>query len=319
MDIQLNDIALFVEVAKRKNFSHTAEALDMPASTLSRRVTELEHGIGLKLLNRSTRRIELTPAGQAYFERCLPLVEQARVAHDQLVAMAAQPRGRLRVSMPSSLAQFFLPEVLHDFRVQHPDIECDFDLSMRNIDPLDNPYDVVLRFGPQPDSSLVARHIVQVQRRLFASRQYLERYGTPRVPADLAHHECLRATMDDAYSHWELHSGATTETVAVSGRLAANNISVLAHLANQGLGIAPLHLKVSDGSGEPVGGKDLVQVLPGWRLAPVSLFALLPSRTPPARARAFLDFIEPRLATCAMPAGDEGELAVRRRHRSCTP
>src|SRR5690606_41493038 len=101
----------------------------------------------LQPLSRSPRRIELTPAGQAYFERCLPQVEQARVAHDQLVAMAAQPRGRLRVSMPSSLAQFFLPEVLHDFRVQHPDIECDFDRSMRNIDPLDHRDDALLRFG----------------------------------------------------------------------------------------------------------------------------------------------------------------------------
>src|SRR3546814_297194 len=204
MDIQLNDIALFGEVAKRKNFSHAAEALHMPASTLSRRVSELEQSIGMKLLNRSTRRIELTEAGLMYFERCRPIVEEARVAHDQLLDMAAQPKGRLRVSMPSSLAQLFLPAVIQEFRAQHPDIECDFDLNMQHIDPISNPFDLVLRFGRQPDSSLVARQIMLMEHRLYASPQYLALHGVPRAPSDLGHHECLRTAMSEAFSYWEI-------------------------------------------------------------------------------------------------------------------
>ena len=93
MDIQLNDIALFVEVAKRKNFSHAAEALNIPTSTLSRRVSELERSVGMRLLNRSTRKIDLTEAGAIYFERCRHIVEEARVAHDQLLDMAVQPKA----------------------------------------------------------------------------------------------------------------------------------------------------------------------------------------------------------------------------------
>ena len=294
MDIQLNDIALFVEVAKRKNFSHAAEALNMPASTLSRRVSELEQSIGMKLLNRSTRRIELTEAGLVYYERCRPIVDEARVAHDQLLDMAAQPKGRLRVSMPSSLAQLFLPAVIRDFRAQHPDIECDFDLNMQHIDPISNPFDLVLRFGRQPDSSLVARQIMLMKHRLYASPQYLERHGVPRVPSDLGHHECLRPAMSEAFSYWVLHSGEKVERVAVSGRLAANNVGILSRLASQGLGIAPL--LVFDAIGQPIRNRGLVPVLPDWSLTPIPLFALMPSRTIPAKTRAFLDFIQPRLA-----------------------
>src|SRR3546814_18859036 len=147
MDIQLNDIALFGEVAKRKNFSHAAEALHMPASTLSRRVSELEQSIGMKLLNRSTRRIELTEAGLMYFERCRPIVEEARVAHDQLLDMAEQTKGRLRVSMPSSLALLLLPAVYSEFRAQHTAIDCDFTMTLPHLNPHINPFYLVISLG----------------------------------------------------------------------------------------------------------------------------------------------------------------------------
>lgn len=293
MDIQLNDIALFVEVAKRKNFSHAAEALNIPASTLSRRVTDLETHIGMKLLTRTTRRIELTEAGLMYFERCRPIIEEISVAHDHLLDMAAQPKGRLRVSMPASLAQLFLPPVIQSFRSQYPDIECDFELNMQPIDPISNPFDLVLRFGQQPDSNLVARQIVLMEHRLYASPRYLSLHGTPRTPADLGHHECLRPAMNDAYSYWVLHSGDKVERIGVSGRLAANNVGMLARLASQGLGIAPLLF--FEAIGQPIHNKGLVPVLPDWALTPIPLFALLPSRTIPAKTRAFLDFIQPRL------------------------
>jgi len=289
MDIQLNDIALFVEVAKRKNFSHAAEALNIPTSTLSRRVSELERGLGMRLLNRSTRRIDLTEAGALYFERCRHIVEEARVAHEQLQDMAAQPKGRLRISLPTSLAQLFLTDVIPEFRSLYPDIECDFDLSMRPVDPISNPFDLVLRFGQQPDSSLVARQIVLMTQHLYAAPQYLALHGEPRVPADLGHHECLRPSMSDAFSYWVLQSGDKVERVQVSGRLAANNIGML----GQGLGITPLVM--SDSMTRAIRQAGLVRVLPDWALTPIPLFALMPSRMVPAKTRAFLDFIQPRL------------------------
>ncbi|MFF7395083.1 LysR family transcriptional regulator [Achromobacter sp. NPDC008082] len=294
MDIQLNDIALFVEVAKRKNFSHAAEALNIPTSTLSRRVSELERSVGMRLLNRSTRKIDLTEAGAIYFERCRHIVEEARIAHDQLLDMAVQPKGRLRISLPTSLAQLFLPAVISEFREQHPDIECDFDLSMRPIDPISNPFDLILRFGQQPDSSLISRKIVLMAHQLYASPDYLARHGEPRVPADLTHHECLRPTMREESSFWMLHSGDKVERVQVSGRLSANNVGMLGRLASQGLGITPL--LVFDAMERAIKQSGLVRVLPDWSLTPLPLFALLPSRMLPAKTKAFLDFIQPRLS-----------------------
>ena len=170
----------------------------------------------MRLLNRSTRKIDLTEAGAIYFERCRHIVEEARVAHDQLLDMAVQPKGRLRISLPTSLAQLFLPSVIREFREQHPDIECDFDLGMRSVDPISNPFDLILRFGQQPDSSLISRKIVLMAHQLYASPEYLARHGEPRVPGDLSHHECLRPTMRDESSFWMLHSGDKVERVQVS-------------------------------------------------------------------------------------------------------
>ncbi|ALM85080.1 LysR family transcriptional regulator [Bordetella sp. N] len=293
MDIQLNDIALFVEVAKRKNFSHAAEALNIPSATLSRRVTELERSVGMKLLNRTTRRIDLTEAGAIYFERCRHIVEEARIAHDQLQDMAAQPKGRLRISLPPSLASLFLPVIIRDFIAEYPEIECDFDLSVRPIDPISNPYDLVLRFGQQPDSSLISRQVVLMAHQLYAAPSYLARHGEPRTPADLSHHECLRPMVNDVYQFWMLHSGERIERVQVVGRLASNNMGMLGRLAVRGMGIVPL--LVYDAMERAIERTGLVRVLPDWSLTPVPLFALLPSRTLPAKTRAFLDYIKPRL------------------------
>ena len=146
--VQLNDIALFVEVAKRKSFSLAARALDMPTSTLSRRINELERAIGLRLINRNTRRLDLTEAGAAYMRRCQGLIDEARLAHEQLLSLSGGPSGNLRVSMPYSLAIWLLPETINDFTDRYPEVECEFDLSMMTAsDAQGTPFDVVLRLS----------------------------------------------------------------------------------------------------------------------------------------------------------------------------
>lgn len=293
MNVELNDIAMFVEVARHLSFTHAADAMALPAETLSRRVSVLEKKIGMKLLLRSTRHLALTAEGQAYLARCEVLVEQARGAHVQLLDMASQPAGRLSISMPVSLALLMLPEVMDAFMTAYPAIDCDFDLSMADVDAIDNPYDVVLRFGQQRDSSLVSRQLALVSHQLYASRDYLDRKGTPLHPADLAQHDCLRPVIDASNAQWVLHNGTRTERVAVHGRLGANSIGLCSRLASQGLGITPLPVFTSlANSIEDMG---LHRVLPDWALAPISLYALLPARTVPAKTQAFLAHIQPHL------------------------
>jgi DNA-binding transcriptional LysR family regulator len=162
------------------------------------------------------------------------------------------------------------------------------------VDPISNPFDLVLRVGQQPDSSLISRQIMLMDHRLYASNDYLARHGQPLTPADLSHHDCLRFPSGEGNSsYWMLHSGERVARVQVFGRLIANSIGILARLAGRGMGIVPL--PVFPTMEKAIARVGLVRVLPDWSLTPVPLFALLPSRTVPAKTRAFLDFIQPKL------------------------
>jgi DNA-binding transcriptional LysR family regulator len=307
--VQLNDIALFVEVAKRKSFSLAARALNMPTSTLSRRINELERAIGLRLINRNTRRLDLTEAGAAYMSRCQGLIDEARLAHEQLQMLSGGPSGNLRVSMPYSLAMWLLPETINDFTERYPEVECEFDLSMMTAsDAQGTPFDVVLRFGRDSDhplaaadvgnggatpSGAVVQELVPLDNYLYASDRYLERYGEPKTPGDLTQHQCLRTTIDDAHSHWTLHQGAVSERVPVAGHLAANNMSIAGTLAGLDLAITRMPHCLAL---EPIIKRNsLKRVLPGWSVDPISIYVVYPSSIQPAKTRAFMDFILPKL------------------------
>ncbi len=310
--VQLNDIALFVEVAKRKSFSMAARALNMPTSTLSRRINELERAIGLRLINRNTRRLDLTEAGAAYMRRCQGLIDEARLAHEQLQSLSGGPSGNLRVSMPYSLAMWLLPETINDFTDRYPEVECEFDLSMLTAsDAQGTPFDIVLRFGSNADYPLAAasaadingnggmhggavvQELVSLDNYLYASDRYLERHGEPETPADLSRHQCLRTTIDEAHSHWTLRRGAVSERVPVSGHLAANNMSIAGTLAGLDLAITRMPHCLAL---EPIIKRNsLKRVLPGWSVDPISIYVVYPSSIQPAKTRAFMDFILPKL------------------------
>lgn len=293
MNPPLNDIAVFVEVAKNKSFTRAAEALGMPVSTVSRRVNELERYIGVPLLNRNTRKVELTEAGTLYFERCQHVIDVARVAHEELLVATQQPKGRLRVSMPTSFAMMFMSVILHEFSKMYPEIQCEFDLSPQPVNLLTDPFDLVIRFGQQRDSSLISRQIGLVDLGLYASTSYLAQYGTPTTPADLAHHNCLRVSAKREDSVWELWSGTRCEKVQVSGRMAMNNAAMLGRMAVLDMGVVPLPDETSVRNFET---HSLVRVLPDWKFSSTMLSAMFPSRLMPVRARVFIEFLEHKLA-----------------------
>lgn len=292
MQASLDDIALFVAVARHKSFTRGAHALDMPASTLSRRISQLERCIGVPLLKRSTRRVELTEAGSVYFERCQRIVEEARMAHEQLVEAARLPKGRLRISMPSSFALMFMPAVILEFTEKYPDIECEYDLGIRPLDLVLDPVDILIHIGKARDSSLVSRQLGSVQLGLYASSGYLSRHGVPATPADLSRHECLRLSASREDSIWRLYRDGAMEEVPVRGRLAINNVMMLSHMAGLDAGIVPLsvHHLAHWGNTRP-----LTRLLPEWEFAPIPLMALFPSRLMPARTRAFIDFLSSKI------------------------
>lgn len=294
--VQLNDIALFIEVARRKSFSLAARALAMPTSTLSRHISQLEQAIGMRLINRNTRRLDLTEAGMVYLQRCQGLVEEARLAHEQLQSLSRQPQGLLQVSIPHSLALLFMPDTIHEFIDAYPDVDCQFDLSMRSPDLNGAAFDVMLRFGDAGDvGELHAIDVVTLKSYLYASADYLARHGVPRSPADLAHHQCLRSTGDERDSTWTLHSASgQVERVAVHGQVAANNISVGSAFAGLGLGIT--RMPQCEAMRGVIAQHSLQRVLPDWSLDPVPIYAVFPSRILPAKTRAFMEYVRPKLA-----------------------
>jgi len=299
--IQLNDIALFVEVARRKSFSLAARALAMPTATLSRRIGQLERAIGLRLINRNTRRLELTDAGNAYLRRCQGLIDEARLAHEQLLALSASPQGRLSISIPYSMAIWLLPEALKAFTERYPDLECEFDLSQKAVENSQGgPFDIALRFGrdqavaePAAVDAPTVQEITSLDSHLYASADYLRERGEPRQPSDLAAHQCLRTAIDHEHSFWTLRSGDRAERVAVQGAIAGNSISVIGTLSGLGMGIT--RLPNCRALAPIIDRNALRRVLPGWSTDPLSVYAVFPSPVLPAKTRAFMEFLRPWL------------------------
>ena len=285
----LNDMALFVEVVKAKGFRGAAQVLHMPNSTISRRISLLEKAIGLRLLHRTTRKVELTEAGQIYFERCKRIVDEARLAHEQLGDMLAQPSGTLRVSLPVDFGITYLAPLIAEFAQLYPRMAFDFDLTPRQINLVSDPFDVAIRIGDLEDSQLVARHLASIAPFLYASSAYLEREGQPVVPADLALHQCFNMSRN---GQWTLHSGEDVAQVTVGCRYTLNSMGMLRRLAalDQGIILTPPAIVADD-----LAAGRLRQILPGWHGKPVPVYAVTETRLLPAKTQRFIDFIQQRL------------------------
>ncbi len=291
----LNDMALFVEVVKAMNFRRAAEAAGVPNSTLSRRIAALENAIGLRLLHRTTRRIELTEAGRLYYERCKHIVEEARLAHEQLNDMLDEPGGVLRMSLPVDFANIYLAPLIAEFARRHPGIAFEFDLTPRRVDLVAEPFDVAIRIGDLPDSNLIARRLACLPSHLYASPGYLQGAGTPRHPADLARHACLGFPKRDC---WTLRRAAETVEVPIASRFVLNSAGMLRRLATLDLGIVMMPEALV---AEDVAANRLCRLLPQWQGAPVFVYALTETRLLPAKTQLFIEFLRERLAEIDEP------------------
>lgn len=285
----LNDMALFVEVVKAKGFRGASEATGVPNSTLSRRISMLEKAIGLRLLHRTTRKVELTEAGQIYFERCKRIVDEARLAHEQLGEMLAQPSGTLRASLPVDFAVTYMAPLIAEFAGRYPGITFDFDLTSRQVDLVSEPFDVAIRMGQPEDSRLIARPLASLLPHLYASPRYLKRSGKPKEPADLKQHECLNILRGGL---WTLHRGTKSVQVSVGGRFTINNVGLIRRLATLGMGIVlvPREIVADD-----LAAGRLVSVLPDWHGKPMPVYALTETRLLPAKTQRFIEFLKERL------------------------
>lgn len=285
----LNDMALFIEVASTLNFRRAADVSGIPNSTLSRRIAALEKHIGLRLLHRTTRRVELTEAGQLYYERCRRIVDEARIAHEQLGEMLAQPTGVLRASLPVDFATIYMAPLIAEFSRRFPGITFEFDLTPRRVDLVTEPFDIAIRMGEQADSNLIARLLARLSVQLYASPQYLAQNGVPEHPTDLVRHECLGFPKS---GRWTLHREAETIEVDVAGRFLVNSVGMFRRLATLDLGIIMLPEEVA---AEELAAGHLQRVLPEWHGQSTPVYAITETRLLPAKTQRFIEFLQEHL------------------------
>lgn len=302
----LDDMALFVEVARHKGFRQAGDAMALPSSTVSRRIARLEKTLGLRLLHRTTRKVELTEAGGLYYARCEHIVTEARMANEQLGRMLAEPTGVLRASLPVDFANILVLPLLVEFAQRYPGIRFEFDLTPRHVDLVSEPFDIAIRMGEPPSSQLIARPLARLSQSLYASPEYLARAGRPGHPDELRQHECLRLLLPRA-AGWSLQCGSTRRVVDVSGRYSINSIGMLQRLAVHDQGIVVLADTLV---AEDVARGRLERVLPDWRADPITAYALTETRLLPAKTQRFIDFLRERMAD--MNSGPEGRTFARK-------
>lgn len=288
----LRDMALFVEVAKRKSFSRAAAALDMPVSSLSRRITQFEAAIGVRLLDRTTRKIALTAYGEAYLAQATRVVEEAERSFEDLVSQAKGPSGHLNVALPHHpWVVRHLSGIASDFAREHEQVHVHLDLRTRPVDLIQENYDLAVCTTVPREGSLIVRKVGSIENGLFAAPCYLHDRGRPDHPRDLGEHDLLPAAAG-ANAMWQLSRGAEIQTTAVDGRLSCNSPGLVQQLALAGRGIAALGLV--DAALDLSQGH-LERVLTDWSLPPTDVFVVTTSRLLPAKARRFIDFLMQRL------------------------
>ena len=289
MNVAPNDLLVFARVVDEGSFSRAAERLGVPKSTVSRRLAALEEQLGERLLLRTTRKLTVTDFGLAVLEHAHHVVEDVAAAASLAQNRQLKPSGRLRVTMPSDVANLVLAPLLAEFVLDYPAITLEVDLSARFVDLIGENFDVAIRMGElRDDASLAARRIAAFTGSLYAAPAYLARRGTPSEPEALMEHDTLRilARAGDAIP-WILTRGDARWEGVPPGRATVNSPELLMRMALAGAGITV----VNDHFASPYLERgELLQVLPDWRSPPVSAWAVFPGRRlMPARTRVFLD------------------------------
>jgi DNA-binding transcriptional LysR family regulator len=287
---KLTGLAAFVRTAETQSFVAAGRLLGVSASAVGKSVARLEERLGVRLFQRSTRRVRLTTEGAQFFERCRHILDDIDDAEAMLSHASEAPRGRLRISVLTVGYRFLMP-VLREFMQRYPEIELDLDFDDRIVDVIDNELDAVIRSGDLPDSRLMARRLGSYRMMLCASPDYLQRHGTPRHPRELERHSCLqfRYPTTGKLQKWVMCSDPGENEPHLPNNLICNNVEamLMACINGMGIGFMPTFLTreaVADGTIVPVLESHMVQQGQFWVLWPSN-------RQMSPRLRVFVDFI----------------------------
>jgi DNA-binding transcriptional LysR family regulator len=288
----LNDMLYFAEVAERGSFAAAGRALGLPKSRLSRRVAELETQLGVRLLQRTTRKLSLTDIGEVYLRHCKAMRNEALAAGDAVAQLQSEPRGTVRIACPVTLAQTAIGQLVPLYLAAHPQVKIDMRVTNRVIDLVEEGIDIALRvrLTLEDSGSLVIKQLGETDALLLGSPAQIRRQGTPDSPEALSRLDTVAMGSADGKSTWNLIGPDRQEVVVKhEPRYIADDLQTLklAILAGTGIGFLPKELARAE-----LQAQLLVPVLPGWTLCPARVHAVFPSRRGQMPAvRSFLDFL----------------------------
>lgn len=261
--MDLNEVFVFIKVVQAGSFSQAAKQLDMPNSTVSSKVSSLEKRLGTTLITRTTRRLNVTAAGQAYFKKVLQGLEEIKSGEDEIAAAQGEPQGLLRITAPVELGSSVLPSIIAAYTTKFPKVNVEVVLTDRRVELLTENVDLAIRAGELSDSTLIGKKLGSAHFVLFASPNYLKLNGEPKHPRELKNHKCLHFTPLGSET-WKLTGPNGSLNVSVPGKIIVNDLTMLKGLAATGQGIALLpsfFCKHENNKGQ------LVPILESWTTA----------------------------------------------------
>ena len=282
----LNNLPLFVEVARKRSFTLAAEALNIPTSSLSRRIAALEKTLGIRLFNRNSRYVELTQAGEFYFSRCEFIVAETIAATEALTSTQLSPTGTVRLAAPNDFSTYTFPEVLLNFARLYPDISLEVTFTNTYVDLFTEPYDLALHIGEHPRSSLLVRRLSLLCKRLFATPKFLAAHPPITSPDNLREIPCL--SLQQIGTTWHLLHKKEEVHVPIKKAHTFTSMLLLTNFTLAGLGVGCLAETLA---APHIAEGTLLPVLPEWSFPGQPCYLVTSNRDLPARVRLLADYL----------------------------
>ncbi|HHF0511020.1 LysR family transcriptional regulator [Vibrio diabolicus] len=285
-----DDYIIFYHLIEQGSFSAAARHMSLTKSVVSKRIAKLEQELGVQLLYRTTRTLTLTEAGRAFFTHAKAVYQAVATAEESIVGLGKNLSGNIKVSVPTISGELILPQVINEFNQKYPDINIDMDLDNRFVDIVNERFDLAIRTGVLPDSSLIARKLVDANWIVCASPQYLAKHGIPKQPQALDKHNCLVYSYQETGAReWAFKEGDEVYQITVDGNLCTNNSSVLRNVALLGQGIiyVPRVLVYED-----LKQGRLIQLFKDETAKCLGIYAVYPyTRQQPEKIKIFIDHL----------------------------
>ena len=289
---ELKRVGIFAKVVNTGSFSEAARQLGVAKSAVSKQVSLLEAGVGIRLLNRTTRNLSLTEAGEIFYRRSLEILNQTELALSELREYQQEPTGTLRVTSPISFGTAQLVPVVKTLRTRYPSLKIELLFDDHIINMVEHGVDLSIRVGWMQESNLVAKKICEAPMVLFSSPEYLQQKEDIQQPCDLTKHSWISLTLLSSPLRWTFHKRDQIETIQMQNQLKTNSVNAIVSMVKQGLGVSAIAKYVIESE---LQSGELVELLPDFSLKPIGIYAVYPHRDhAPPKVRVFMECLSER-------------------------